>query len=312
MGMAEAIPGVSGGTIAFITGIYRELIDTIRSITPANLRLLFSDFPLFWERVNGRFLLTLLAGMGAGIVFGVLVLTHFLETQQVILWAFFSGLVIASAVYLSRSIKWSLYELGCFVLGAILTYMISTLVPTTGSDNLLYVFLAGAVSVSALMLPGVSGSFMLVLFGLYHTVMYNVKDLLKGEITGEHIAFFASFVGGLLIGLFSFARVLSYLFRKFPQATMAALTGVLLGSLPKIWPWKIITSIMDKTTGASADYRDIALPAGDTHKILTELNVMPSAYSSFAEPQVLAAIIAFVVGIAVVAILSRFEGDDMV
>lgn len=307
MGIAEAIPGVSGGTIAFITGIYQELIETIKSFTPENIKLLFKDFPAFWKAINGNFLITLLVGMATGLVFGVLVITHLLETQQELLWSFFFGLVLASAIYLSRDIKWNVAKIVLLILGAIVSYFITTLAPASGSESPIYIFFAGCIAISALMLPGISGSFMLLLFGLYHTIMYTVKDLLSGNFNGSNLLITGSFALGALTGLFSFARILSYLFHHYAQLTMAFLIGILLGSLNKLWPWKLIDTALNKESGIVEQIGATAIPNADAYKILTESNISPFQYESFADPKMIPAILLFLAGMALVGLMSKLD-----
>ncbi len=307
MGIAEAIPGVSGGTIAFITGIYQELIDTINSIKPNNIRLIKSDFGAFFKSVNGAFLITLLGGMVAGLLFGVLAITHLLETQKEMLWAFFFGLVLASAAYLAKDVKWDLMKIIALIVGAVLSYFITTLTPSSGSENPLYIFLAGSIAISALMLPGVSGSFMLLLFGLYHTVMYSVKALLSGDFSFKRISILASLGLGVLVGLFSFARLLSYLFKNYENTTMAVLIGVLLGSLNKLWPWKVINKVFNKETGAIEAINSTVLPDPELYKIVTELNVLPSVYQTMSDPKLLGAVVTCILGMVIVGGMAMMD-----
>ena len=310
MGIAEAIPGVSGGTIAFITGIYQELIETIKSITPANLKLLFSDPSAFWRAVNGNFLLTLLVGMFGGLVIGILVITHLLETQKEILWGFFFGLVLASALLLGRGVKWNLSAIIFAVAGAVLSYFITTMAPADGSDNLLYIFIAGSIAVSALMLPGISGSFILLLFGLYHTVIGSLKSVIKLDFTTDQLLIVATMIAGVLVGLFSFARALSYLFKNYEQPTMACLIGVLVGSLNKIWPWKLIDSAYDKTADAIVSINAIKLPDEEQFKIINEINLMPTQYQEYGDPKTILVVVVAIIGFALIGMLGYFDRSD--
>ena len=307
MGIAEAIPGVSGGTIAFITGIYQELIETIKSITPVNLSLILSDPKGFWQAINGKFLLTLLVGMFGGLVFGILVISHLLETQKEILWGFFFGLVMASALFLAKDVKWSpkaiLFGLG----GALLSFFITGIAPADGSDNLLYIFFAGSIAVSALMLPGISGSFILLLFGLYHTVVGSLKSVLKMDFTTDQLLIVATMTAGVLVGLFSFARVLSYLFKNYEQSTMACLIGVLLGSLNKICPWKLIETAYDKAADKIVTINTIALPDPEEFKIVSEINLLPTQYQLHGDPQTTWVIVAAIAGFSLIGLLGYFD-----
>lgn len=305
MGIAEAIPGVSGGTIAFISGIYQELIETIKSITPNNLKMIFTDRRQFWHAINGAFLMRLMIGMALGLVFGVFVITHLLETEQELLWAFFFGLILASAVWMSRDIRWSVNYVLIMLAGAVITFYITGLNPSTGSDHPLYIMMAGAIAITALMLPGISGSFMLLLFGLYHTIMFAVKDILSGVIESPQVIVIAAFALGALIGLFTFARVLSYLFKHYEHLTMALLIGVLLGSLNKLWPWKVITTAYNKETNSIIYINDISLPDDSIYKIVSESNISPTEYSSYSDPKLMMACLLALVGVGLVSLLSR-------
>ncbi len=309
MGIAEAIPGVSGGTIAFITGIYQELIETIKSITPSNLSLLFKDIKVFWKTVNGSFLLFLLGGMAAGLLIGVVLITHLIETQKEPLWGFFFGLVLASAVYLGKNVKWEAKSILLAISGAILSYIITTLTPSSGSENLFYIFFAGSIAVSALMLPGISGSFILLLFGLYHIVIGSLKDVLSGDISDGQLLTLAVLAAGILTGLFSFARILSYLFNNYANSTMGFLIGILLGSLNKLWPWKFIKTAFNKETTEVVEINNVSLPNEELFKILDEINVVPAFYQSFENPKLAIVVLSFIMGLILVGLMSYLDGS---
>ncbi len=304
MGVAEAIPGVSGGTIAFITGIYQELLETIKGITPATLRLILTDRKAFWQAINGKFLLWLLLGMGAGLVTGILVISHLLENHQILLWGFFFGLVIASAAYLAKDVKWSLISIIGAVIGGVFAYFITNLAPSAGSENPLYLFLSGCLAISALMLPGVSGSFVLLLLGLYDQIINGLKAIITDQDFSQLMPI-GIFAAGAFVGLFSFARMLSYLFKKYPNNTMATMIGVLIGSLGKLWPWKKITSVYNKVTGETSALEAVKLPDNETFKILSETNLLPQQFATYDDPRTLVACFCLFAGIAVVYMLSK-------
>ncbi|MFT6808992.1 MAG: putative membrane protein [Saprospiraceae bacterium] len=305
MGIAEAIPGVSGGTLAFITGIYEELLETIKGITPQNLKLIFSDRKAFWKAINGPFLIMLLVGMGGGLIFGVLVISHLLETQKEILWAMFFGLVLASAFFLGKDLKWRASSVLLAILGCVLSYLVTTFVPVSGSTNPIYLFLSGCLAVSALMLPGISGSFILLILGLYDIVINSLKALItEQDLSGLGTLFI--FGLGVLTGLFTFARVLTWLFKRFKNGTMAVMIGILLGSLNKLWPWKRIDTAYNKETGGGMEINSIALPDTEVFKIISESNLMPTAYSEMGDAKLLGVIAAFIVGLMIVALLFRY------
>ncbi len=307
MGIAEAIPGVSGGTLAFITGIYQELLDTIKAFNPSNLKLLFRSPGLFFENINGGFLLLLLSGMGAGLGIGVLVISKLLLSHKEVLWAFFLGVVLMSIVHFSKAQRWNVKGILLAVIMACLTFWITTLEPTAGSNAYVYVFVAGAVAISALMLPGISGSFILLLFGLYDTIIMTVKNVLTERSFTSESMILVVFAAGMLVGLFSFARVLSYLFKQYYELTMAAMIGVLIGSLNKLWPWKKITSVLNKSTMSIESADAIYLVHPEEYKVIGEVNLLPFDYAIFGDPRIFMVALAILLGIVVVYGMSRFD-----
>ena len=309
MGIAEAIPGVSGGTIAFITGIYEELINTIKSITPSNLKLILHDRRAFWVAINGNFLLWLLVGMVIGLGFGIFIISHLLEHHQSLLWAGFFGLVFASIFLLGKDIQWSPRLTLFAIIGALFAYYISSLTPSSGSDNALYIIMAGMIAISALMLPGVSGSFMLLLLGLYSTIVNGLKSLITDQDL-THLKPIVLFSIGALFGLFSFARLLSYLFKTYRSTTMATMIGVLIGSLSKLWPWKRITQVFDKSLDRIIPFDGNRLTDESAFKIITEQNILPGTYASYEDPRILLVLISFVLGILIVYFLGKLSPPE--
>lgn len=309
MGVAEAIPGVSGGTIAFITGIYEELLDTIKGIQPSNLKLIFSDRKEFWKAVNGPFLLWLFLGMGAGLVVGVLVISHLLETQKEILWGLFFGLVLGAAIYLGKGVKWNWQAIVALIVGTLGSYLVTTLVPSSGSDHPLYLFFSGAIAISALMLPGISGSFLLLMLGLYAKIINTVKAVLT-EFDFSGLGTLMIFGSGVLVGLFTFARVLSWLFKNYRNTTMGAMIGILIGSLNKLWPWKKITAVYAKLTDSIESFDGIALVDGENYKVLSEANLLPSQYASYSDPKLLLVSLALIIGFLAVIGASRLGSSE--
>ena len=309
MGIAEIIPGVSGGTIAFITGIYEQLLDSINSLRPSLWKVMKKEgIGAVWQKINGRFLITLLVGMFLGIVVGVFTISHFLETKPTLVWALFFGIIFASIFYMGSMIKkWKPTFIILFLVFAVLTFWVTNLSPASGSENLLFVFLAGFIAISALMLPGISGSFMLLLMGMYTFIVHeNLKNLLLFEWSS--LVVIGCFGLGCLVGMFSFARILQWTFQKFRDGTLAALTGILLGSLYKIWPWRNPITIMDKETGERLDFSDSNFQAilnSDNLKVLYEKNVLPSEYYDL--PVTIPAILTICLGIAFVFILTRMS-----
>jgi len=251
MGIAEVIPGVSGGTLAFITGIYERLINAIKNmLSPQPFQeLLRGDLRSFWRIVDGQFLLLLLAGMALGIIVGVLGVSHLMETYPVLLWAFFFGLIIASALLIGRQVQsWTPGRILALLLATAAAYWITILDPGQGSESLLMIFLSGAIAISALILPGISGSFILLLMGMYTIVIPTVKEALS-TFSSEAITLLLIFGLGCLVGLATFSRLLSWTFRQFPDFTLAVLTGFMIGSLNKIWPWRNVLSYRSNSDG---------------------------------------------------------------
>lgn len=232
MGAADVVPGVSGGTIAFIVGIYDELINSIKSINAHSLKLLFTGkIPSFWKAINGNFLFSILLGIGISVFSLAELITWLLVTHPIMVWAFFFGLVLASTWFVSKDIKeWNVKTVASFIVGAAVAYYITVATPTETPSNLLFIFLCGVIAICAMILPGISGSFILVLLGKYFYIMDAVKGL-KFEVL-------LVFATGALIGITSFSRVLSFALVRFRNSTLALLTGFMLGSLNKVWPWK--------------------------------------------------------------------------
>lgn len=232
MGAADVVPGVSGGTIAFIVGIYDELINTIKSINLQSLKLLFTfKFKEFWKAVNGNFLFSLFAGIAISVFSLAKLITYLLVAHPILVWAFFFGLVLASTWFVAKDIEgWNWKTVLSFIIGAVIAYYITVVTPAETPTNLLFIFLCGAIAICAMILPGISGSFILVLLGKYHYIMDAVKGL--------DLLILCVFGAGAFIGITSFSRVLSYALKHFRNVTMAVLAGFMLGSLNKVWPWK--------------------------------------------------------------------------
>ncbi len=232
MGAADVVPGVSGGTIAFIVGIYDELIDSIKSINMHSLKLLFTGkIAAFWKAINANFLFSLILGIGISIFSLAKLITFLLVNEPVLVWAFFFGLVLASTWFVSKDIKeWNWKTILGFAVGAVVAYYITVATPAETSTNLLFIFLCGAIAICAMILPGISGSFILVLLGKYFYIMEAVNTL--------DFVVLGVFAFGALLGITSFSRVLSFALKHFRNITLAVLTGFMLGSLNKVWPWK--------------------------------------------------------------------------
>ena len=233
MGAADVVPGVSGGTIAFISGIYEELLSTISNVNLSLLKTLkTSGIKAAWKQLNGSFLTALFLGIFVSIVSLAKVIKHLLESQPILLWSFFFGLVLASIIYIAKQITdWNFKAFLVLIIGAVLAYFITTLNPLVSENSSsLFVFLAGAIAICAMILPGISGSFILVLLGAYKTVLEAINN--------RDFKTILVFMAGAIVGLLAFSRVLKWLFKNHKNLTLAVLTGFIIGSLNKIWPWK--------------------------------------------------------------------------
>ena len=233
MGSADIVPGVSGGTIAFISGIYEELIDSIRMVgQPEFLRAVFSlNFRKVFQLLNWKFLLTVVVGIGTAVLTLAKGIEWLLHNQPILIWSFFFGLVVASVVTVSAKIKqWTLPLVGATALGTIGAYWLVGLVPIETPNDWWFLFLSGALAICAMILPGISGAFILVLLGKYQYALSAITSL-------DLWAIF--WIGsGCVIGLVTFAQVLGVLFKRYHDITVALLIGLMIGSLRKVWPWK--------------------------------------------------------------------------
>lgn len=291
MGIAEAIPGVSGGTIAFITGIYERLLAAIGNILGPEVIGSWrrEGFAATWKAADGGFILQLGIGMVTGLGIAVVAITELLEMYPPVVWAFFFGLIIASAVYIGKQItNWNITAILLLIFGTVLAFWLTTINPMAGSDNPLLVFLAGAIAISALILPGISGSFILLLLGMYTVIFTAVRNIANGSGALITVAVFAL---GCLVGLAVFSRVITYTFKTFPNQTMALLTGFMLGSLRTLWPWQNVLSTRLNSHGEEVP--------------LLQTPVLPGAYEG-ENTYLVGVIIALLLGLVVVFLMDRF------
>ena len=237
MGAADVVPGVSGGTIAFISGIYEELLSSIKAIGPDTISVLRRQGLVnAWRQFNGDFLITLLAGIITSVLLLVRPITWALEHQPVLIWSFFFGLIAASVYICGLTVKrWSIGPYVAFFMGAVTAVVIGLMKAVPPQDQLIFYFLAGALAICAMILPGISGSFILLLLGYYLPVMQALKEF--------DIPIILTFAVGCIIGLMSFSRVLTWLFSRHHDVAVSSLTGFLLGSLFIIWPWKEVDTV---------------------------------------------------------------------
>lgn len=274
MGAADVVPGVSGGTIALIVGIYEELVNSIKSVNLHSLKLLFSfRFAEFWRQINGAFLISVLSGILISIYSLAKLVTFLLDKHPVMIWAFFFGLVLSSIYYVVKNVSsWNVLNMFMFLVGTAVAYYITIVTPTSTTNDLWFIFLSGAIAICAMILPGISGSFILLLLGKYEYMMSAVKDL--------DILLLGVFAAGALVGIVLFSRLLSYLLANFYNVTISVLSGFMLGSLNKVWPWKLPVSYSPDGT------------------VLTERNILPDTY-------MWEGITLILVGVAVVVILEN-------
>lgn len=306
MGVVEVIPGVSGGTIALIVGIYEKLLDTIKAFDLDLLNhLLRLDFKYVKRKIDLSFIVSLLLGMASGLIFGVFAITYFLERYPVIIWGFFFGLILASVIYIGAQVtKWSAGPVTGLIVGTVLTYFITIFQPVGGSESLLFVMFSGMIAISALMLPGISGSFVLVLLGMYGYIITQLKNVLTTFETSSIIVV-ACFALGCIAGMALFSRSVSYAFNNYRNLTLATMCGIMLGSVNKIWPWrnpeKWITDegqiLLDGDFNSSEHEGKL--------KLLTEINVLPGNY--YADPMVMLTIIVAVAGFGIVLFFDRYS-----
>ncbi len=294
MGSADIVPGVSGGTMAFILGIYEELIDSIRTVgrpefIQAVIRFRIKDI---FQILNWKFLVSLAAGIFIAILTLAKVLESLLENQPVYLWSFFFGLVLASILVVSKRISaWNLPLVVILALGALGAYILVGLVPAQTPNAWWFLLISGAVASCAMILPGISGAFLLVLLGKYQYVLgaVNDRDIVTIALVGI----------GAVLGLVTFAQILGWLFKKYHDFTVAALMGLMVGSLRKIWPWKEEVDWLRDAAGQ-------IITNSDGHRIvIKELNILPDFGSSAGLTQLGIAVGLALLGFVVVIAIDR-------
>lgn len=289
MGAADVVPGVSGGTVAFITGIYDELLRSIASVPVALGLLLRGRVVDAWKAANATFLLVLLLGILTSVLSLARVITYLLVEQPIPVWSFFFGLILISTHLVVREIQqWNWSRFVSLGLGAVFAYWITVALPLQLGQDPLSLFFAGAIAICAMILPGVSGSFILVLLGLYSVVLTAVKNL--------DVAVLLIFASGCLVGIVSFAGILRWLLTRWRDLTLAFLTGLMIGSLNKIWPWK-------ETLTWRADSHGEPVP-------LLQANLWPWHFAEISgqDPQLLLAVALAIAGVMLVLGLEWLAG----
>ncbi|MFJ1262259.1 DUF368 domain-containing protein [Capnocytophaga canis] len=287
MGAADVVPGVSGGTIAFISGIYEELISSINNINLGAFKVLKNHGVVnFWKHINGNFFFSLLVGIGISILSLAKGVKWLLENQPIAVWSFFFGLMLASILFLAKDIKkWNLGTVLSMLFFGILAYLITIVPPLGSNDGLIYVFFSGALAICAMILPGISGAFILVLLGSYHIVL--------GALNDWNFKIIGVFGIGAIIGILSFSKVLKWLFANYRNTTIAGLTGVIIGSLNKIWPWKEILQTRIDSHGNEVP--------------VWEKSILPSTYESISgDSQFLTAVVLALAGFFILYGLERW------
>lgn len=284
MGAADVVPGVSGGTIAFISGIYEELLASISNINFKLLKTLKIDgIKVAWKQVNGSFLSALFIGIFISIISLAKTIKWLLENEPILLWSFFFGLVLASIIYIGKQIsKWNFIAFAILIIGVFVAYYITTLNPlVTENSSLLFMFLAGSIAICAMILPGISGAFIMVLLGAYKPILSAVNDR---DYKTVAIVFL-----GAIVGLLSFSKILKWLFANYKNYTLAVLTGFIVGSLNKIWPWK-------ETLTWRTNSHGIEVP-------LKQQGVLPTSFDG--DPKLMMAIILAIVGFSLILLMEK-------
>lgn len=287
MGAADVVPGVSGGTIAFITGIYEELLISIKSIDKTAIQTLFRfELATFWKTINGNFLLAVLLGIATSILSLAKLVTSLLESHPIHIWSFFFGLILISAPLVMREIKkWNVAAILSLLLGIVISYLLTILTPSQTPEAYWFIFIAGALAICAMILPGISGAFILLLLGKY--------EFIVNALIQMNIPVILVFILGCITGLLSFSRVLSWVLEKYHTVTIALLAGFMLGSLNKVWPWKEVISYRFNSHGEQ-------IPAFDR-------SILPGTYLEKVnqDPQVFQAILMMALGVLLVVVMEK-------
>jgi len=287
MGGADAIPGVSGGTIAFITGIYEKLLFSIKSFDWEFIRLVKGlRIKQAWDHVNGSFLVTLLSGIFLSLLSLAKVITYLLHNHPIQIWSFFFGLIIISSFIVLREIKeWKVRSILTLLAGLIMAFLITEASPAQTPDDYWFIFISGALAICAMILPGVSGAFILLIMGKYEFIYSSLQEF--------NLTVIAVFATGCAFGLLSFSRVISWLLKHYHNETIALLSGFMIGSLNKIWPWKQVIQYRINSKGQQVPF--------------LEDNILPGNYfqSTGEEPFLLQALLFMALGVLIVFLLEK-------
>lgn len=283
MGAADVVPGVSGGTIAFISGIYEELIGSLNNINLGAIKSLKSEgVAATWDKINGNFLTALFLGVLLSILTLSKLVAYLLEEKPILLWAFFFGLVLASIIFVLKKIeRLNFAAIIGLLFGGIFAYQLTQLGAMASSERAIYLFFSGAIAICAMILPGISGAFILVILGSYANVLQalNNKEIDKILI----------FVSGAIVGILSFSKLLKWLFKNHKNITLAVLTGFMIGALAKIWPWKKVLTYRINSKGINVPLNEECI----------------SPFSFDGDPQFLAAMGLMIFGFFMIIILEK-------
>jgi putative membrane protein len=284
MGAADVVPGVSGGTIAFISGIYEELLTSISNVNFGLLKTLKKEgFKVAWKQLNGAFLASLFLGIFISIVSLAKTIKYLLENEPILLWSFFFGLVVASIIFIGKQVEnWNYKFLFLAMFGVAFGYIITIASSTTLTEiNYLFLVFAGAIASCAMILPGISGSYILLLMGVYPIVMT--------AITQRDLTIISAIGIGVILGLLLFSRLLKWLFKKYKNQMLVVLTGLMLGSLNKVWPWKTTISTYLNSHGET--------------KPLLEQSISPFSFNG--DPQLIMSIVLAIIGFLLIIGMER-------
>ncbi|MDC1229971.1 DUF368 domain-containing protein [bacterium] len=295
MGAADVVPGVSGGTIAFISGIYEELLESIDKVNLSVFKVWKNDgFKSAWNSINGNFLLALFSGIAISILSLAKAIKWLLHNEPVLLWSFFFGLVLASILYIAKQIQgWTAKIIIAVIITSILSYFITLAEPFASPDSSLYLLFCGFIAIIAMILPGVSGAFILLILGAYQTAIDTINNLVEGLTTANMALFkdallkFTLLAIGAIIGLKVFSKTLNWMFKHQKNLTLAILTGFMIGSLNKIWPWKKVLKTRINSEGETVT--------------LLDKSILPNAYDG--DNQLQMALLFIVIGFAAILIL---------
>ncbi|MEJ6475254.1 DUF368 domain-containing protein [Pseudoalteromonas piscicida] len=289
MGAADVVPGVSGGTIAFITGIYARFLNAIKSVNLQALSTLrHRGVKATWSYIDGSFLLAVFSGLLISAASLAKVITYLLDTHQILVWSFFFGLIVASFIYVAKQVaNWRGQNVFACLIGAVIAFAITSLAPAEAQASHWMFFFSGAIAICAMILPGISGSFILLLLGMYGHVLTAVNQL--------NVAYVGLFLLGCVVGLMSFSRLLSWLLTHYQQLTFSLLAGFLLGSLNLLWPWKQVLTTYVNSSGIE--------------KPLTQANILPQQYSALygQDPNTLVCILLALAGLALILTIEKIS-----